>query len=104
MLSQEVETDDSVGVDVGMDRNRPVVRLQKGDFGGFDRVGGRELELETIRLALVKRVFVKNFDVEKPFFKILCRDELDTRRKTVVDLTELLCQPLGRETGCHFRW
>jgi hypothetical protein len=60
-------------------------------------------ELESVDLALVKRVLVQDLDVEQPFGQVRRRalrgDELDTRRKAVIVNLVAICQQMYGHVG-----
>lgn len=97
MVAEEVETDDAVGIDVGVHGNGPDWRglLGEGylwrfcwgqyrdDKGpgvvGTNRVFLIKLELQAIHLALIDWVRVQDLDIQLPFLEVFCLDQVYPR-------------------------
>jgi hypothetical protein len=92
---QEIETDDAVGVNVGMYWYGVLLVFDEDDFWGFcsdqctlvgvNYTGGvvskrtygvalAEVEFQAVSLATVERIVIQDFDVHQPLLQIVCRN------------------------------
>lgn len=99
LCSEQVKTNDAIGIDMRMHRNWSIFELDEGYLGRLcytnissscivqqvsrahtNRIGVAELKLQTVCLASIQRVLVKNLDVKEPFFQIVGGNQGDTGR------------------------
>lgn len=83
---QQIEAYDPIAVDVRVQGDAAVGRGQEDDFGRFDRVGGGEVEAQTVLLCGRVDGIVEHGDVHLPFFQVGRGDECDAWGELALDL------------------
>lgn len=100
LLTQQVQTDDAVRVDVGVYRYWSVGLLDEGHFRRLDWVLVPKPEHQPVDI-WVEWVVVENLDIQVPRLEIVGRHERDARREVAGDFCQLLSEPPMRKVGTH---
>lgn len=101
LTTQKVEADDAIRIDVRVHRYRSVVQLYKGDLRRLYGIRLAESELQAVCLTRIDRILIEDLNVEEPFLKTVGRDKRDTGWQALGNLSKLLAQSFGTQTGCH---
>jgi len=93
LLAQEIEAYVAVGVDMGMNGNRSIGKVDKDDLRCLNRIGCAEFETQSESLVHVEWICIEDLDVHEPLVEAISICDGDSWWERSMDFSKLFTKP-----------